>query len=187
MKIKHIDDWVNDLQHVNVSDEGDEITVIEDKLPREPFVLNEPTTTSPKLDVIKLTHGMEAAKMRITAGALPRGLHSLNLSKNGITTVEGLLEITRLRGLHHHLKLTVLDLRFNKFLTTKSLGLLAANYNSLKAISLEGNPAQKNVADEQLRKHLLGLLPHLLCYNIQGTKDARLGKSSHQLDQGLRS
>uniref|UniRef100_A0A1J3FYF3 Leucine-rich repeat-containing protein 48 n=1 Tax=Noccaea caerulescens TaxID=107243 RepID=A0A1J3FYF3_NOCCA len=266
-KIKRIEDWVSDLQHVNLSEEADEITGYQDdELPSEHVVLNEPpTTASAKVDVVKLTPGMEAAKkyisslsasattaqlvnhglvvipflsafvslrvlnlsgnaiVRITAGALPRGLHALNLSKNSISVIEGLRELTRLRvldlsynkilrlghglascsslkelylagnkiseieGLHRLLKLTVLDLRFNKFSTTKSLGLLAANYSSVQAISLEGNPAQKNVGDEQLRKYLLGLLPHLVYYNRQGAKDARLGPSTHQLDRGLRS
>lgn len=170
--------------------------------------------------------------VRITAGALPRGLHMLNLSKNNISTIEGLRELTRLRvldlsynrilrighglascsslkelylagnkiseveGLHRLLKLTVLDLRFNKISTAKCLGQLAANYNSLQAISLEGNPAQKNVGDDQLKKYLQGLLPHMAYYNRQqiknGTlKDAadrsvRLGISNHQFDRGLR-
>ncbi|XP_076931002.1 uncharacterized protein LOC143595974 [Bidens hawaiensis] len=171
--------------------------------------------------------------VRITAGALPRGLHILNLSKNSISVIEGLRELTRLRvldvsynrilrighglascsslkelylagnkiseveGLHRLLKLNVLDLRFNKLSTTKNLGQLAANYNSLQAISLEGNPAQKNIGDEQLKKFLLGLLPHLAYYNRQsiksgGMKDsadraARLGISAHQIDRGVRS
>ncbi|XP_011047499.1 PREDICTED: uncharacterized protein LOC105141829 [Populus euphratica] len=171
--------------------------------------------------------------VRITAGALPRGLHVLNLSKNSISSIEGLRELTRLRvldlsynrifrighglascsslkelylagnkiseveGLHRLLKLTVLDLRFNKISTTKCLGQLAANYNSLQAISLEGNPAQKNVGDEQLKKYLQGLLPHLVYFNRQPTKastlkdaadrSVRLGISSHQFDRGLRS
>lgn len=43
--------------------------------------------------------------VRITAGALPRGLHVLNLSKNSISTIEGLRELTRLR---------VLDLSYNR-------------------------------------------------------------------------
>ncbi|KAJ7948226.1 Outer arm dynein light chain 1 protein, putative isoform 1 [Quillaja saponaria] len=173
------------------------------------------------------------AIVRITAGALPRGLHMLNLSKNNISTIEGLRELTRLRvldlsynrifrighglascstlkelylagnkiseveGLHRLLKLNVLDLRFNKVSTAKCLGQLAANYNSLQAISLEGNPAQKNVGDEQLKKNLQGLLPHLAYFNRQpikasSLKDAadrsvRLGISSHQFDRGLRS
>ncbi|CAF1702628.1 unnamed protein product [Brassica oleracea] len=258
-KFKRIEDWVNDLQHVDFSEEADEIN--DDELPREP----EPTTAPAKVDVMKSSPGMEAAKkyissmsasattvqlvsyglveipflsayaglrvlnlsgnaiVRITPGALPRGLHALNLSKNSISVIEGLRELTRLRvldlrynkilrighglascsslkelylagnkiseieGLHRLLKLTVLDLRFNKFSTTKSLGLLAANYSSLQAISLEGNPAQKNVGDEQLRKYLLGLLPHLVYYNRQGAKDARLGTSTLQLERGLRS
>lgn len=170
---------------------------------------------------------------RITAGALPRGLHMLNLSKNNISTIEGLRELTRLRvldlsynrifrighglascsslkelylagnkiseveGLHRLLKLAVLDLRFNKISTAKCLGQLAANYNSLQAISLEGNPAQKNVGDEQLKKYLQGLLPHLTYYNRQPIKtntlkdvterSVRLGISSHQFDRSLRS
>ncbi|KAK6253017.1 hypothetical protein QUC31_014737 [Theobroma cacao] len=170
---------------------------------------------------------------RITAGALPRGLHMLNLSKNNISTIEGLRELTRLRvldlsynrifrighglascsslkelylagnkiseveGLHRLLKLTVLDLRFNKISTAKCLGQLAANYNSLQAISLEGNPAQKNVGDEHLKKHLQGLLPHLVYFNRQAIKvstlkdaaerSVRLGISAHQFDRGLRS
>ncbi|GMI74785.1 Microtubule Associated Stress Protein 1 [Hibiscus trionum] len=167
---------------------------------------------------------------RITAGALPRGLHMLNLSRNNISTIEGLRELTRLRvlnlsynrifrighglascsslkelylagnkiseveGLHRLLKLTVLDLRFNKISTAKCLGQLAANYNSLQAISLEGNPAQKNVGDEYLKKHLQGLLPNLVYFNRQAikVKDAtersvRLGISSHQFDRVHRS
>ncbi|CAK7349982.1 unnamed protein product [Dovyalis caffra] len=171
--------------------------------------------------------------VRITAGALPRGLHMLNLSKNSISSIEGLRELTRLRvldlsynrifrighglascsslkelylagnkiseveGLHRLLKLTVLDLRFNKISTAKCLGQLAANYKSLQAISLEGNPAQKNVGDEQLKKYLQGLLPHLVYFNRQPIKSStlkdaadrsvRLGISSHQFDRGLRS
>lgn len=171
--------------------------------------------------------------VRITAGALPRGLHILNLSKNSISTIEGLRELTRLRvldlsynrilrighglascsslkelylagnkiseveGLHRLLKLNVLDLRFNKLSTTKSLGQLAANYNSLQAISLEGNPAQKNIGDEHLKKFLLGLLPHLAYFNRQSIKSgamkdsadraARLGISAHQIERGARA
>lgn len=168
------------------------------------------------------------AIVRITAGALPRGLHMLNLSKNSISTIEGLRELTRLRvldlsynrilrighglascsplkelylagnkiseveGLHRLLKLSVLDLRFNKISTAKCLGQLAANYNSIQAISLEGNPAQKNVGDEPLKKQLQGLLPHLAYYNRQPIKagalkdtadrSTRLG-TSHQFDR----
>jgi len=170
--------------------------------------------------------------VRITAGALPRGLHTLNLSKNNISTIEGLRELTRLRvldlsynrilrighglascsslkelylagnkigeveGLHRLLKISILDLRFNKISTAKCLGQLAANYNSLLAINLEGNPCQKNVGDEQIKKYLQGLLPHLVYYNRQpfkanGLKDGadravRLGMNSQQFDRSLR-
>lgn len=43
--------------------------------------------------------------VRITAGALPRGLHMLSLSKNNISTIEGLRELTRLR---------LLDISYNR-------------------------------------------------------------------------
>jgi len=87
-------------------------------------------------------------------------------------------KISEVEGLHRLLKLTVLDLRFNKIATSKGLGQLAANYNSLQAISLEGNPAQKNVGDEQLKKYLQGLLPHLAYYNRQQIKSSTLKDSS---------
>lgn len=105
-------------------------------------------------------------------------------------------KISEVEGLHRLLKLTVLDLRFNKISTAKCLGQLAANYNSLQAISLEGNPAQKNVGDDQLKKYLQGLLPHMAYYNRQQIKNStlkdaadrsvRLGISNHQFDRGLR-
>ncbi|KAG6661339.1 uncharacterized protein LOC122303873 [Carya illinoinensis] len=170
---------------------------------------------------------------RITVGTLPRGLHMLNLSRNNISTIDGLRELTRLRvlnlsynrifrighglascsalkelylagnkiseveGLHRLLKLNVLDLRNNKISTAKCLGQLAANYNSLQAISLEGNPCQKNVGDEQLKKYVQGLLPYLTYFNRLPLKastfkdvadrSVRSGISSHQLDRGIRS
>ncbi|VAH46654.1 unnamed protein product [Triticum turgidum subsp. durum] len=172
--------------------------------------------------------------VRITAGALPKGLHMLSLSKNNISIIEGLRELTRLRlldisynrisrighgilascsslkelylagnkisevdGLHRLLKLKVLDLRHNKISTSKGLGQLAANYNSLEAINLDGNPAQKNVGDQHLKKYLLGLLPNLAVYNKQpvratGSKEVsdrhtRKISSSHRSDRSSRS
>ncbi|XP_077243343.1 uncharacterized protein LOC143883897 [Tasmannia lanceolata] len=173
------------------------------------------------------------AIVRITAGALPRGLHALNLSKNNFSTIEGLRELSRLRvldlsynrifrighglascsslkelylagnkisdveGLHRLLKLNVLDLRFNKISTTKCLGQLAANYSSLQAINLEGNPAQRNVGDEPLKKYLLGLLPNLVYFNRQAIRSssskevtdrpARSITTYNQFDRGVRS
>ncbi|KAF6151570.1 hypothetical protein GIB67_021756 [Kingdonia uniflora] len=163
--------------------------------------------------------------VRITAGALPRGLHTLNLAKNHISTIEGLRELTRLRvldlsynrllrighglgycsslkelylagnkiseveGLHRLLKLKVLDLRFNKISTAKCLGLLAAN---LEAINLEGNPAQRNVGDEQLKKYLQGPLPKLVYYNkhpirASSSKEVVDRPARSVTDRGLRS
>lgn len=60
-KFKRIEDWVNDLQHVDFSEEADEIN--DDELPREP----EPTTGPAKVDVMKSSPGMEAAKKYISS------------------------------------------------------------------------------------------------------------------------
>ena len=102
-------------------------------------------------------------------------------------------KISEIDGLHRLLKLKVLDLRHNKISTSKGLGQLAANYNSLEAINLEGNPAQKNVGDQHLKKYLLGLLPNLAVYNKQpvratGSKEvsdrhSRKISSSHRSDR----
>ncbi|KAL0368834.1 UNVERIFIED_CONTAM: hypothetical protein Scaly_1102300 [Sesamum calycinum] len=119
--------------------------------------------------------------VHITPGSLPKGLHVLNLSRNKISTIEGLRELTRLRvldlsynrisrigqGLHRLLKLTVLDLSFNKITTAKALGQLVANYNSLLALNLLGNPILSNISDDQLRKTTCSLLPKLAFLNKQ--------------------
>ncbi|XP_031492728.1 uncharacterized protein LOC116259186 [Nymphaea colorata] len=172
------------------------------------------------------------AIVRIAAGALPKGLHVLNLSKNYISTIEGLRELTRLRvldlsynrifrigrglascaslkelylagnkiseveGLHRLLKLNILDLSYNKISTAKCLGQLAANYSSLQVLNMEGNPAQKNVGDEQLKKSLMSLLPQLVYLNRQPVKASSSKEASdrasrsvsmHQFERGARS
>ncbi|XP_022975597.1 uncharacterized protein LOC111475193 isoform X2 [Cucurbita maxima] len=145
----------------------------------------------------------------INPGSLPKGLHTLNLSRNMIIAIEGLKELARLRildlsynrishighglsncaiikelylagnkisdvdGLHRLLKLTVLDLSFNKISTNKALAQLVANYNSLQALNLLGNPIQSNVSDDQLRKAVVGLLPSLVYLNKQHIKAQR--------------
>ncbi|EHA8590902.1 Dynein assembly factor 1, axonemal [Cocos nucifera] len=147
--------------------------------------------------------------VHISPGSLPKSLHTLDLSRNKIATIEGLRELTRLRvlnlsynrisrighglsnctlikelylagnkisdveGLHRLLKLTVLDLSFNKITTAKALGQLVANYNSLLALNLLGNPIQRNIGDDQLRKAVSGLLPQLAYLNKQPIKPQR--------------
>ncbi|KAK3148141.1 hypothetical protein QOZ80_3BG0291240 [Eleusine coracana subsp. coracana] len=139
----------------------------------------------------------------IHPGSLPKGLHSLDLSRNKIASIEGLRELTRLRvlnlsynritrighglssctairelylagnkisdvdGLHRLLKLAVLDVGFNRITTAKSLGQLVANYASLRALNLVGNPVQ---ADDTLRRAVAGLLPRLQYLNKQPVK-----------------
>ncbi|CAN1188598.1 Protein phosphatase 1 regulatory subunit SDS22 homolog [Linum perenne] len=91
-------------------------------------------------------------------------IKELYLSGNKISDVE---------GLHRLLKLTVLDLSFNKITTTKALGQLVANYMSLQALNLLGNPVQTNISDEQLRKAVNELLPNIKYLNKQSIKPER--------------
>jgi len=147
--------------------------------------------------------------VHISPGSLPKGLHSLDLSRNKIANIEGLRELTKLRvlnlsynrisrighglsnctairelylagnkisdveGLHRLLKLAVLDLSFNKITTAKALGQLVANYHSLLALNLVGNPVQANVGDDALRRAVTGLLPNLAYLNKQPVKPQR--------------
>ncbi|KAG9132765.1 hypothetical protein Leryth_014036, partial [Lithospermum erythrorhizon] len=102
-------------------------------------------------------------------------LRVLNLSYNRISRIgQGLSncilikelylagnKISEVEGLHRLLKLTILDLSFNKIITTKALGQLVANYHSLLALNLLGNPIQSTISDDQLRKTICSLLPKL--------------------------
>ncbi|KAG6486515.1 uncharacterized protein LOC122008973 [Zingiber officinale] len=147
--------------------------------------------------------------VRISHGSLPKSLHTLDLSRNKISAIEGLKQLTKLRllnlsynrishighglsnciiikelylvgnkiseveGLHRLLKLSVLDLSFNKITTANALGQLVANYNSLLALNLLGNPIQTHIGDDQLQKFVCSLLPHLVYLNKQPTKPHR--------------
>ncbi|KAK9111005.1 hypothetical protein Scep_018524 [Stephania cephalantha] len=65
--------------------------------------------------------------VRITPGSLPKGLHVLNLSKNKISAIEGLRELTRLR---------VLDLSYNRI---SRIGQGLSNSTLIKELYLAGN------------------------------------------------
>ncbi|TKY66919.1 Nischarin protein [Spatholobus suberectus] len=105
-------------------------------------------------------------------------------------------KISEIDGLHRLSKLAILDIRFNESSSAKCLGQLAANYNSLQAITLDGNPTQNSVGDEQLKKYLQFILPHLVYYNGQPMKistlmnvadqSVQLGVNSHQFDRIIR-
>ncbi|KAJ8772100.1 hypothetical protein K2173_027277 [Erythroxylum novogranatense] len=83
-------------------------------------------------------------------------------------------KISNVEGLHRLLKLTVLDLSFNKITTAKALGQLVANYHSMQALNLLGNPVQSNIGDDQLRKAISSLLPKLVYLNKQPIKSRRV-------------
>jgi Leucine-rich repeat (LRR) protein len=97
-------------------------------------------------------------------------LRELYLAANKISEVE---------GLHRLLKVKILDLRNNKLSTAKGLEQLAANYTSLEAISLDGNPAQRYVGDDHLKKYLRTLLPNLVYYNRRYAKSRGEGCDYH--------
>lgn len=63
----------------------------------------------------------------ITPGFLPKGIHTLNLSRNKISTIEGLRELTRLR---------VLDLSYNRI---SRIGQGLSNCTLVKELYLAGN------------------------------------------------
>ncbi|KAK8931103.1 hypothetical protein KSP39_PZI017016 [Platanthera zijinensis] len=145
----------------------------------------------------------------ITPGCLPKNIHTLDLSRNKLSTIEGLRDLTKLRvlnlsynrisrighglssctgikelyaagnrishveGLHRFLKLTILDLSFNKITTVAAFGQLVANYNSLFALNLLGNPIQSNLGDDLIRKAVMSLLPRIGYFNKQLVKQHR--------------
>lgn len=65
--------------------------------------------------------------VHITPGLLPKGLHTLNLSRNKISTIEGLRELTRLRAL---------DLSYNRI---SRIGQGLSNCTLIKELYLAGN------------------------------------------------
>ncbi|KAE8056914.1 hypothetical protein FH972_013646 [Carpinus fangiana] len=65
--------------------------------------------------------------VQITPGSLPKGLHTLNLSRNKISTIDGLRELTRLR---------VLDLSYNRI---SRIGHGLSNCTLIKELYLAGN------------------------------------------------
>lgn len=111
-------------------------------------------------------------------------LRVLNLSHNRISRIgHGLANCTLIKelhlagnkigdveGLHRLLKLVVLDLSFNKLTTSKALGQLAANYGSLLALNLLGNPVMINLGEDQMRKLVTTLTPHVTYLNKQPIK-----------------
>ncbi|KAK8941965.1 hypothetical protein KSP40_PGU015983 [Platanthera guangdongensis] len=145
----------------------------------------------------------------ITPGCLPKNIHTLDLSRNKLSTIEGLRDLTKLRvlnlsynrisrighglssctgikelyaagnrishveGLHRFLKLTILDLSFNNITTVAAFGQLVANYNSLFALNLLGNPIQSNLGDDLIRKAVMSLLPRIGYFNKQLVKQHR--------------
>ncbi|CAI5487338.1 unnamed protein product [Closterium sp. Naga37s-1] len=133
------------------------------------------------LHILDLSHNRLAAVEGLRE--LSR-LKVLNLSNNRLARIgHGLSGCVALRelylvgnrvgeveGLHRLLKLTVLDLGANKVTTTKALGQLAANYASLRALNLAGNPIHVNLGDDAFKRYLIGLLPQLLYLNQRPIK-----------------
>ena len=105
-------------------------------------------------------------------------IRELYLAGNKISDVE---------GLHRLLKLAVLDLSFNKITTAKALGQLVANYHSLLALNLVGNPVQANVGDDALRRAVTLSVPDARVPLPYGTFDDDAGRRPWQQQQPERS
>lgn len=87
--------------------------------------------------------------VHITPGSLPKGLHILNLSRNKISTIEGLRELTRLR---------VLDLSYNRI---SRIGHGLSNCTLIKELYLAGN----KISDVEALHRLLKLTVLDLSFN----------------------
>ncbi|XP_061345921.1 uncharacterized protein LOC133291639 isoform X2 [Gastrolobium bilobum] len=85
----------------------------------------------------------------ITPGFLPKGIHTLNLSRNKISTIEGLRELTRLR---------ILDLSYNRI---SRIGQGLSNCTLVKELYLAGN----KISDVEGQHRLLKLTVLDLSFN----------------------
>ncbi|KAK0576091.1 hypothetical protein LWI29_011658 [Acer saccharum] len=94
--------------------------------------------------------------VHISAGSLPKGLHTLNLSRNKINTIEGLRELTRLR---------LLDLSYNRI---SRLGHGLSNCTLIKELYLAGN----KISDIEGLHRLLKLTVLDLSFNKMTTTKA---------------
>ncbi|XVF64786.1 hypothetical protein PTKIN_Ptkin09bG0194700 [Pterospermum kingtungense] len=92
----------------------------------------------------------------ITPGSLPKGLHTLNLSRNKISTIEGLRELTRLR---------VVDLSYNRI---ARIGHGLSNCTLIKELYLAGN----KISDVEGLHRLLKLTVLDLSFNKITTSKA---------------
>ncbi|KAH1253320.1 Protein phosphatase 1 regulatory subunit pprA [Glycine max] len=94
--------------------------------------------------------------VHITPGFLPKGIHTLNLSRNKISTIEGLRELTRLR---------VLDLSYNRI---SRIGQGLSNCTLVKELYLAGN----KISDVEGLHRLLKLTVLDLSFNKIATTKA---------------
>lgn len=106
----------------------------------------------------------------ITPGSLPKGLHTLNLSRNKINTIEGLRDLTRLR---------VLDLSYNRI---SRIGQGLSNCSIIKNLYLAGN----RISDVEGLHRLLKLTVLDLSFNkITTTKALGLLVANYNSLQAL--
>ncbi|CAJ1974100.1 unnamed protein product [Sphenostylis stenocarpa] len=94
--------------------------------------------------------------VHITPGFLPKSIHTLNLSRNKISTIEGLRELTRLR---------VLDLSYNRI---SRIGQGLSNCTRVKELYLAGN----KISDVEGLHRLLKLTVLDLSFNKIATTKA---------------
>ncbi|KAE8656276.1 hypothetical protein F3Y22_tig00117005pilonHSYRG00306 [Hibiscus syriacus] len=124
-----VDEWVRDLE-TQSSQPADDVN------DEEGITFPPSPDTGIGLKAIPIISGFSSLRSvnlsnnfitHITPGSLPKGIHILNLSRNKISTIEGLRELTRLR---------VVDLSYNRI---SRIGHGLSNCTLIKELYLAGN------------------------------------------------
>ncbi|XP_059289344.1 uncharacterized protein LOC132042851 [Lycium ferocissimum] len=163
LKVNPVMSHFSGLRSINIS--GNSIAQItQGSLPKSLHVLNLSRNQIHTIEGLKeLTHlrVLDLSYNRISR--IGRGLSNCTLIKELYLSAN---KISYVEGLHRLLKLSVLDLSFNKITTTNALQQLVANYSSIIALNLLGNPIQR-ISDDKLRKTVCSLLHKLVFLNKQ--------------------
>ncbi|XP_009797307.1 uncharacterized protein [Nicotiana sylvestris] len=162
LRINPVMSHFSSLRSVNLS--GNSIVhITPGSLPNGLHVLNLSRNQIHKIEGLKELTRLRVLDLRYNKiSRIGRGLSNCILIKELYIAGN---KISYVEGLHRLFKLSVLDLSFNKITTTNALRQLVANYNSLIALNLLGNPI--HISDYQLRKTMCSLLRKLVFLNKQ--------------------
>ncbi|XP_022738931.1 uncharacterized protein LOC111291379 isoform X2 [Durio zibethinus] len=149
--LTRVDEWVRDLE-TQIKHRADDVNG------EEGITFPPSPGTGIGLKAIPIISGYSSLRSvnlsnnfiaHITPGSLPKGLHTLNLSRNKINTIEGLRELTRLR---------VVDLSYKRI---ARIGHGLSNCTLIKELYLAGN----KISDAEGLHRLLKLTVLDLSFN----------------------